>query len=175
MPIGGLLLEAVEGWRFLLRDSTIAGRRRRQPGVLRLASVAPNRLTRPISHESCLQIGAKFACVPVEMLRRQKTIASATGPFGKGSGRWGKDYLSVWYCCRPAGLIIGVYAFPVNFFYEPEQQEALGECAHMVSSALFDRTIWAAWGADDELTRFLIAQQEAQRQLHLYQSDEVLA
>jgi hypothetical protein len=142
--------------------------------VLRMSSVAANQLERPIGHESCLQIAARFACVPAQMLRRQKTIASATGPFGKGSGRWGKDYLSVWYCCRQAGLIIGVYAFPVTLFYEPEQQEAMGECAHMVAQALFDRTAWAAWGANDELTKFLVAQQEAQQQLHLYQSDEVL-
>jgi len=112
-PIGGLLLEAVEGWRFSLRDGTIAGRRGYQPGVLRMTSTAPNELERPITHESCLQIAAKFANVPQPMLRSQQTVASATGPFGWGSGRWGKDYLCAWYCCRPSGLIVGVYAFPL--------------------------------------------------------------
>jgi hypothetical protein len=164
-PIGGLLLEAVEGWRFSLRDGTIAGRRGMQPGVLRMRSHAPNELSRPLTHETCLQFAANFASIPEAMLRKQQTLASATGPFGWGSGRWGKDYLCAWYCCRPSGLILGVYAFPIAFFHEREQQDALHECARMVSSALFDRT---AWGADDNLTRFLLAQREAQQLLHLH-------
>jgi len=163
-PIGGLLLEATEGWRFSLRDGTIAGRRGMQPGVLRMTSHAANELARPITHESCLTFAAKFANIPQEMLRKQQTIASATGPFGWGSARWGKDYLCAWYCCRPSGLIIGVYAFPQTFFHDRDQQDALNECARMVSSAIFDRT---SWGADDELTRFLMAQQHAQQLLHL--------
>src|SRR5258705_9847765 len=167
-PIGGLLREAVEGWRFSLRDGTIAGKRGYQPGVMRITSKAPNELERPITHESCLQIAAKFANVPQPMLRSQQTVASATGPFGWGSGRWGKDYLCAWYCCRPSGLIVGVYAFPSSFFHEREQQDALNECARMVATAIFDRTLW---GADDELSRFLTAQQDAQRLLHLAHSE----
>ncbi len=163
-PIGGLLLEAVDGWRFSLRDGTIAGRRGYQPGVLRMTSMAPNELERPITHESCVQIAAKFAHVPEAILRRGQTVASATGPFGWGSGRWRKDYLCAWYCCRPSGLIIGVYAFPMALFHERDQQDALNECAAMLSSAIFDRT---SWGADDDLTRFLVAQQHAQQLLHL--------
>src|SRR5438477_6886926 len=154
-PIGGLLLQAVEGWRFSLRDGTIAGRRGMQPGVLRITSKAPNQLVRPITHEACLQIAASFASVPQVMLRSQETVASATGPFGWGSGRWRKDYLCAWYCCRPAGLIIGVYAFPVFHFHERDQQDALNECGHMISNAFFDRS---EWGADDELSQFIARQ-----------------
>ena len=162
-PIGGLMLEAVEGWRFSVRDGTIAGRRGEQPGVLRVTSHGPNELERPIRHESCLKLAAKFAKVPDSLLRQQQAVASVS-PFGWGSARWGKDYVCAWYCCRPSGLIIGVYAFPIALFHEQEQQFALNECAHMIANAIFDRTLW---GADDELTRFLIAQQEAQQRLHL--------
>jgi len=166
-PIGGLLLEAVEGWRFSLRDGTVAGRRGLQPGVFRMTTKAPNELARPITHESCLQFAAQFAGVPQVILRSQQTVASITGPFGWGSGRWRKDYLCTWYCCRPPGLILGVYVFPANLFHEREQQDALNECGHMISSAIFDRP---SWGADDEITRFLVAQQAAQQRLHLHQA-----
>ena len=163
-PIGGLLLESVEGWRFSLRDGTIAGRRGMQPGVLRITSHAPNELERPITHETCLEFAAKFANVPHVMLRKQQTVAAASGPFGWGSGRWGKDYVCAWYCCRPSGLIIGVYAFPLAFFHDGDQQDALTECARMIASAIFDRP---SWGANDELTRFIVAYQEAQQRLHI--------
>jgi hypothetical protein len=167
-PIGGLVLELAEGWRFSLRDGTIAGRRGMQPGVLLLTTHGPNELERPITHESCLKFAAKFAKIPEAMLRKQQSIASMTGPFGWGSTRWGKDYVSAWYCCRPSGLIIGVYAFPVALFHDREQQDALNECSSMISSALFDRT---SWGADDELTRFLVRELAAQQRLCL-QHDE---
>src|SRR5215207_7301591 len=84
-PIGGLVLELAEGWRFSLRDGSIAGRRGAQPGVLLLTSHGPNELESPITHESCLKFAAKFAKVPEAMLRKQQTIASMTGPFGWGS------------------------------------------------------------------------------------------
>lgn len=164
-PIGGLLLEAVEGWRFSLRDGTIAGRRGMQPGVLRITSKWSDEFPRPVSHETCLEFAASFANVPHVMLRKQQTVASATGPFGWGSGRYGKDYVCTWYCCRPSGLIIGVYAFPITLFHESDQQDALTECARMVASALFDRP---SWGADDAITRFILAQQEAQQRLHMH-------
>jgi hypothetical protein len=61
-------------------------------------------------------------------------------------------------------LIIGVYAFPVVHFHAREQQDALHECSRMVSSALFDRP---SWGANDELTQFVLAQKSSQKQFHL--------
>src|SRR3954466_3037948 len=145
-PIGGLLLEGVEGWKFSLRDGTIAGRRGDQPGVLRLTTQAANLLPNPITHEWCLQVAAQFARVHEPVFRSQQTIASATGPFGWGSGRWDKDYICAWYCTRPPGLILGVYAFPAIHVEVPEQRYALDEAAHIVSSAVFDRP---AWGMDD--------------------------
>jgi hypothetical protein len=158
--IGGLLLEAVAGWSFSVRDGAVAGVRGHQPGVMRITTLAANVLPNPLTHESCLQIAAKFAVVPEPMLRAQQTVASATGPFGWGSGRWGKDYVCAWYCTRPLGLIIGVYAFPVSLFDKSEQHCALDECAHMVSSAIFDRT---PWGANEPVTHFLMAQLAAER------------
>ena len=41
-PIGGLLLEAVDGWSFSVRDGTVAARRGMQPGVLRLTKRSPD-------------------------------------------------------------------------------------------------------------------------------------
>jgi hypothetical protein len=169
-PIGPLLLEEVEGWRFSLRDGTIAGKRGTQPGVLRIINRNPNEITPPVNHESCLKAAAEFANVPLEMMRRQQTLSALGGPFGWGSARWGKDYVCAWYCCRPLGLIIGVYAFPVVLFHESEQQDALHECARMISSAVFNRP---AWGADEPLTRFLMEQLDAQQRLHLNFSNEL--
>ena len=164
-PIGQLLLEEVEGWRFSLRDGTIAGRRGVQPGVLRITNHNAELLESPITHECCLKAAAKFAGVPFEMMRRQQTLASAGGPFGWGSARWSKDYVCAWYSCRAPGLIVGVYAFPVALFHEREQQDALHECAQMISSAVFNRP---AWGADHEpITRFLTEHLQLQQRLHL--------
>ena len=56
---------------------------------------------------------------------------------------------------------MGVYAFPKSLFDQREQQDALNECAHMVATAIFDRT---EWGADDPVTRFLMTQLAAERQ-----------
>jgi len=163
-PIGGLLLETVEGWRFSLRDGTIAGQRGEQPGVLRLTTQAANLRPNPITHEWCMQVAAKFARVLEPVFRSQQSIASVTGPSGWGSGRWDKDHLCVWYCNRPPGLILGVYAVPLAHVTEPEQRYALEEAAHIVASAVFDRP---SWGADDEpLTRILIDQLEADWRQH---------
>jgi len=107
--------------------------------------------------------------VPEVILRSQQTLASPTGPLGWGSGRWSKDYVCAWYCTRPLGLIVGVYAFPASLFNDREQQNALNECAHMVASAIFDRT---AWGADEPVTRFLMAQLAAERQMHMDEPDQ---
>jgi hypothetical protein len=168
-PIGPLLLEEVEGWRFSLRDGTIAGRRGLQPGVLRITNSSAEELGSPVTHDTCLKVAAKFASVPFEMMRRQQTLASAGGPFGWGATRWGKDYVCAWYSCRAPGLIIGVYAFPAALFHEREQQDALHECARMISSAVFNRPLW---GADEEpITRFLTNQLEAAQRLHLHFSN----
>src|SRR3954467_2939539 len=138
-PIGGLLLEGVEGWKFSLRDGTIAGRRGDRPGVLRLTTTNANLRPNPITHEWCMQAAAQFARMLEPVFRSQQSVASVTGPFGWGSGRWDKDYLCAWYCNRPPGLILGVYAFPMVHFAEPEQRFALDEAAHIVASAVFDR------------------------------------
>ena len=163
-PIGGLLLEAVGGWKFSLRDGTIAGRRGHEPGVLRLTTHAANLLPNPITHEWCMQLAARFARVLEPVLHSQQTIANATGPSGWGRGRFGKDYICAWYCNRPPGLILGVYAFPAIHLDKPEQKYALDQAAHIVASAVFDRP---SWGCDEEpLTRFLIDQLEADWRQH---------
>jgi len=163
-PIGGLLLEAVEGWKFSLRDGTIAGRRGDQPGVLRLTTTSANLRPSPITHEWCMQMAARFARVLEPVFRSHQSVASATGPFGWGSGRYGKDYLCAWYCNRPPGLILGVYAFPVSLKEESEQQRATEEAAHIVTSALFNRPSWGA--TEEPLTRHLIEQLKADSRRH---------
>src|SRR4051812_30875034 len=157
-PIGELLLEAMNQWVFFLRDGMIVCQRGSQPGVLRLTTKAANRLTNPITHAWCLRRAARFARGPEAMLLSQQTVASVTGPFGWGSGHWRKDYVCVWYCNRPPGVILGAYAIPAELLGIPEQQRALDEAAHIVASAVFNRP---AWGADEALTRFLVAQLEA--------------
>jgi hypothetical protein len=170
-PIGGLLLEAVEGWRFSVREGTIAGRRGNDPGLLRLTTRPTNVLPKPITHEWCIQVAARFARVYEPALHSQQTIANVTGPFGWGGGRWGKDYVCAWYCNRPPGLIIGVYAFPAGQLDKLAQNRALDEAAHIVASAVFNRPSWG--GTDEPLTRYLIDQLEADWLRHAYDDSSV--
>jgi hypothetical protein len=98
-------------------------------------------------------------------LHSQQTIANVDGPFGWGGGRWGKDYVCAWYCNRPPGLIIGVYAFPADQLNKLAQQRALDEAAHIVASAVFNRPSWG--GRDEPLTRHLLNQLEADWHEHI--------
>ena len=100
-PIGELLLETMNQWAFFLRDGMILCRHGTQPGVLRLTTKAANRLPSPITHAWCLHKAAQFARVPQNELHSQQTVASATGPFGWGSGHWRKDYVCA---CIATGL-----------------------------------------------------------------------
>jgi hypothetical protein len=150
-----MLLETVEGWSFSLRDGVIAGRRGKQPGVLRITSMSMNELRQPITNEQCLEIAAKWMDVTNEKASDVHGLQSATGPIGSATFHRGKDHIVVWYCTRPAGLIIGAYATPAALTATPEYRFLRAQCARMIASALFDRL---SWGGDDELTQILISQ-----------------
>jgi hypothetical protein len=154
-PIGGLLLDAEGGWSFSVRDGTIAGKLGEQPGLLRVTTLAPNQLPQPLTHERCLQLAADWVGAAQAKLFDRQLTESATGPFGSASFLRGKDYVSVWYCTRPAGLIMGAYACPADFGRTPDARFIRARCARMIGSALFDR---GSWGAQDELTKFLISE-----------------
>jgi hypothetical protein len=153
--IGGMLLDTVEGWSFSLRDGVIAGRRGKQPGVLRIMSVAMNELKQPVTHDQCLQIASKWIDATSEKLTDVSAMQSATGPLGSATYHRRKDQIIVWYCTRPAGLIIGAYACPAALTATPEYRFLRAQCARMIASAIFDRL---SWGGDDELTRIVISQ-----------------
>ena len=155
--IGGMLLESVEGWSFSVRDGAVAGRRRREPGLLRIMSVAPNLLPQPLSHERCFELIEERVGAAEGTVSDRRMMQSVTGPFGSARYRRGKDVICVWYCNRPAGLIIGAYACPADLAKTPEYNLARAQCARMIATAVFDRP---SWGGEDELTKCLIDQLE---------------
>src|SRR5688572_25731624 len=121
--IGGLLLDAGEdGWSFSVVDGSITATFDDQPGVLRVAVVAPNRIPQPCTHERCLQLVADWLGVAAPRRAKFHDLQlkeSVTGPYGSASFRGGPrgrgDYVSVWYCTRAPGLIMGAYACPASF------------------------------------------------------------
>jgi hypothetical protein len=154
-PIGGLLLEAGDGWAFSVRDGTIAGKHGIDPGVLRVATLTSNLLPQPSTHEHCLQLAAEWVGVSHVNAADRQLMESVTGPYGSARYRRGKDDVSVWYCTRPPGLILGAYACPVEFGRTAAARFLRAQCARMIGSAIFDR---GAWGGEDELTKFVMSE-----------------
>jgi hypothetical protein len=152
LPIGGLLLEAAEGWSFSLRDGVIAGKRGTQPGVLRIITLAPNQVPQPATHEVCLRLAVDRFAIKSDRPTDVHLVQSATGPFGSACYRERKDLVCVWYCTRPAGLILGALACPAALAKAPDFKFTRAQCARMIGSAIFNR---AEWGASDELSNFV--------------------
>ena len=152
LPIGGLLLEAAEGWSFSLRDGVIAGKPGKQPGVLRIVILAPNQVPQPATHERCLQLAVQRFAIKSDKPTDVHMLESATGPLGSASYREGKDLVCVWYCTRPAGMVLGALACPVALAKAPDFKFTRAQCARMIGSAIFNRS---EWGATDELSNFV--------------------
>jgi len=155
--VGGLLLEVGEGWKFSLRDGAIAGRFGAEPGVLRITFVSLEKLAQPMTPDGLWDAMARIAQVPEIKASERSISPSITGPFGSANFRRGKDVVGMWFCTRAPGLIVGVYASPGNVTGAAMQHHRwiCGQCAKMVTSAVFDRP---AWGGDDVLTRFMTEQ-----------------
>jgi hypothetical protein len=155
LAVGGLLLEAVEGWRFQVVQGAIVGIAQRANGVLRIAILHPNQLPQPLTHSICLAKACGFADVSWVTPYARKTTETATGPLGSACYHKRQDMVHIWYCLRPAGLVMGAYACPWQAHLSRDERQAVADCEMIVSTAIFDRP---AWGADDVLTRFLIAE-----------------
>lgn len=152
--IGGLLFEDVEGWTFSVQDGVIAGTFRDEPGMLRITTVAANRLPQPVTHEACILRAAKLAEVMDPTPSDWKMSQSVTGPYGSANFERGSDRVFCWYCCRAPGVIIGTYACPVELSRTHANRWVRAQCNGMITTAVFDRR---AWGGSDELTQVLIA------------------
>lgn len=158
-PIGGLLLEDIEEWSFHVQpDGGIAGQRRGDDGVLRIFVTPAEQLKPPVSHEQCLAIARTSADVADAAAFGRQMMDSVSGPFG--SARFlrrrddgSNDLVRIWYCNRPPGLIMGIYACSFEASRGPWYGLIGAQCAHMIGSAVFNRP---AWGGDDELTRVLL-------------------
>jgi hypothetical protein len=151
-PIGGLLLEAAEGWSFSLRDGVIAGKRGSNLGVLQIVYLSLNQVPHPVTHEVCLQIAAERFGIKTDRANDVHRFESATGPLGSACYRQGKDLICVWYCTRPAGLILGALSCPATLARSPDFSFTRAQCGRMIGSALFNRS---EWGAADPLTNFV--------------------
>ena len=103
-PIGGLLLDEVEGWAFHVQpDGVVAGRRRGDSGILRIFVIPPNRLQNPVTHEQCLTIAQGLAEVAHARPSGLQMMQSISGPFGSACFERGDDFVRVWYCNRAPG------------------------------------------------------------------------
>jgi hypothetical protein len=154
--IGGLLLQPVEGWTFsTTADGGVAGIHDWDPGILRIKSIPPDRLPQPVTHDDCLRLASELAGVAQDAELQERTVKqSVTGPYGGAKYHRGKDLVCVWYCYRPAGLVFGTYGCPLELSHSADNRTIRTQCAQMILSAVFDRP---AWGADDEMTRVMIA------------------
>jgi hypothetical protein len=149
------LLEAAEGWSFSVRDGAIAGKRGKRPGVLRLVTVASNEVPNPVTHEVCLRIAAERLDIRAEKPTDVQMFESATGPVGSACYTTIKDVVCVWYCTRPAGLILGALACRAALAKSPDFRFTRAQCSRMIGSALFNR---AEWGGDDPLTQIVLTE-----------------
>ena len=148
------MLEDATGWTFAVQDGVITGKFGADPGILRIATFASNKLPHPVTHDACLSRAAELADVPDRRPSDWDTSTSVTGPYGSAKFDRGTDRVYVWYCCRAPGVIVGTYACPVDFTRTFANRGVRVQCHGMITTAVFDRRIW---GADDEITRVLIA------------------
>jgi hypothetical protein len=144
----------VEGWSFAVQHGVIAGRFRDDVGILRITTVAANRLPHPVTHEACLLRAAKLADVADPKPSDWKTSPSVTGPYGSANFDRGSDRVFCWYCCRSPGVIVGTYSCPAEVSRTFANRGVRMQCNRMITTAVFDRRIW---GANDEITQVVIA------------------
>jgi hypothetical protein len=154
-PIGGLLLENVEGWTFHVQpDGTVAGRYGDDSGLLRIFIIPPNHLDNPVTHEQCLAFAQRLADVSEKRASSRQMMQSISGPFGSAYFERADELVRIWYCNRAPGLVIGIYTCSIEASRTSGNRRIARQCAHTIGSAIFDRP---SWGGDDELTRFLQA------------------
>ena len=153
-PIGGLLLENVDGWTFTVQDGVIVGRFPDDLGVLLMTTIASNKLPNPVTHETCFAHAAQLAAVEDATPSDWITLQSVTGPYGSANFRRGLDRVYCWYCYRAPGLIVGAYCCQADLTRTYESKRLQRQCNQMITSAVFDHRIW---GVDNEMTRLLIA------------------
>jgi hypothetical protein len=152
--IGGLLLEDVEGWAFNVQNDVITGKFRDDPGILRITTIAANKLPHPVTHEACLLRAALLAELVDPKPNDWKRLQSVTGPYGSASFDRGSDRVFCWYCCRAPGVIVGTYSCSADLARANANRWLRAQCNCMITTAIFDRRIW---GANDEITQVLIA------------------
>ena len=151
--IGGLLLEAMDGWHFWMQDGVVAGNRGSDPGFLRVFNVLSSDISQPPNHEQCLDIAAKAAGTEGLPFTARILMHSVTGPFGAATFERGSDTVRVWYCNRPSGVIIGIYSCPTELSATDSYRFITNQCARIIYSAMYDRI---SWGAVDKLTEVQI-------------------
>jgi hypothetical protein len=100
-------------------------------------------------------MAADFAGVSNAPPTKRRMTENVTGPVGSATFLSPEAFIRLWYCCRPAGLIVGVYSCPSDTLHTIEHRLAIAQCGHMITSAIFDRP---SWGGDDVLTQVMIAQ-----------------
>jgi hypothetical protein len=153
--IGGLLLEEVEGWTFVVHGDVISGKFRDEPGVLQITIVAPDALPLPVTHDACLLRAAGLAHVADLRPSDWKRSEALTGPYGSAEFDRESDQVYVWYCCRSPGTIVGSYSCSTVLSRTWANRGVRQQCRSMITTAVFDRR---AWGGDDAITRWLNAE-----------------
>src|SRR4051812_23330573 len=153
-PIGGLLLEEAEEWKFVVHDGVIAGTYQSEPGILRIATIPSTVLPQPVTHDACLARSAELAKLTNPRPADWTRFDGITGPYGSVNFDRAPDRIYVWYCCRSPGLIVGAYSCSTEVSRTWANHGVRMQCDRMITTAIFDRR---TWGGDDELTRMLIA------------------
>ena len=141
--IGGLLLEDVDGWTFVVQGGVIGGTFRDEPGVLQIAIVPSNTLPLPVTHDICLSRAADLAQAGRLRPSIWKRSESVTGPYGSAEFERGSDQVYVWYCCRAPGVIVGAYSCPTEQARSWANRGVRVQCRSMITTAVFDRRAWA--------------------------------
>ena len=166
--IGGLLLEAMDGWHFWMQDGVIGGSRNNDPGFLRIVNILSSDIPQPPTHEQCLELAAKAADTVGLPFTARNLMHSVTGPFGAATFERGKDVVRVWYCNRPSGVIIGIYSVPAELSITDSYRFITNQCARIIYSAFYDRP---SWGASDRTTQMLVENPEDQVKPRVFRKD----
>jgi hypothetical protein len=156
IAVGGLMFEENQEWTLDVQagGSIIVGRRLGDDvGLLCVRYCAADTLRGPLTHEYCLEVARVMLNVPGgDRVEQIELHEGPSGPHGAATFLGGRDVRRVFYCNRPAGLIVGVYSCPAEFARDALRNLARRESEHLLSTAVFDRP---SWGGADPLTRIL--------------------
>lgn len=134
LSLGPVSIDVAPGWRFYPMAEKLACRPVAGVGVLQFTIAPEPKLQNP-SHEILMNLAKEASGYDLSGpgVDKAKELIDA-GHAGGESFRTKRDFVRVWYHCRPEGLVLAWFACPVRRIAERSVSRLVGQCDKMVAS-----------------------------------------